>query len=156
MALIRLLKGQPGHPTHPPLTDLPIGVYTLGVALLILGSLGVEEPAMAHGALLAISAGLIVAAPTILTGVLDWRELPPRSPKRRLANLHLITMLAATVAFVASWVPARAGYEDGRVGGDALIAASIGEALLLVGGFLGGALVYVHGHRVLSKPDESA
>ena len=35
---------------------------------------------------------------------------------------------------------------------DALVLALAGEALLLAGGYLGGALVYVHGHRVLSQP----
>ena len=31
-----------------------------------------------------------------------------------------------------------------------------GETLLLAGGYLGGALVYVHGHRVLSQPQTRA
>jgi hypothetical protein len=69
---------------------------------------------MAHGALLAISAGLVLALPTMLTGLLDWRDLPPRTPKRRLANLHLGTMLVATAVFALSWFPGRAGYQDGR------------------------------------------
>jgi uncharacterized membrane protein len=120
--------------------------------LLVLGEVGVETPAMAHGVLLALSSGLIVAPPTMLTGLLDWRDLPPRTPKRKLANLHLVTMLAATAVFAASWFPAQAGYEDGRVHTAALILALAGEALLLAGGYLGGALVYVHGHRVLSQP----
>ena len=152
MALLRWLKGYPGHPLHPPLTDVSIGAYTIAAALLVLGAAGVEEPAMAHGALLAISAGLIVALPTMLTGLLDWRGLPSGTPKRKLANLHLVTMLAATAVFAVSWFPGRAGYEDGRVHTAALVLALAGEALLLAGGYLGGALVYVHGHRVLSQP----
>ena len=152
MTLMRRLKGHPGHPSHPPLTDVAIGAYTVAVALLVLGALGLEEPAMAHGALLAISAGLILAPPTMLTGLLDWRDLPPRTPKRNLANLHLVTMLAATAIFAASWFPGRAGYQDGHIHTAALVFALAGEAVLLAGGYLGGALVYVHGHRVLSQP----
>jgi uncharacterized membrane protein len=152
MALLRRLKGFPGHPSHPPLAGVSIGAYTIAVALLVLGALGLEEPAMAQGALLAVSAGLVLAPPTMLTGLLDWRELPPRTPRRTLANLHLGTMLAATVAFALSWFPARAGYQAGRVHAAALILALAGEALLVVGGYLGGTLVYVHGHRVLAQP----
>jgi uncharacterized membrane protein len=152
MALLRRIQGYPGHPSHPPLTDVSIGAYTIAAALLVLGALGVEQPAMAHGALLAISAGLILAPPTMLTGLLDWRHMPPRTPKRKLANLHLVTMLAATAVFAASWFPGRTGYEAGHVHAAALILALAGEALLLAGGYLGGALVYVHGHRVLSQP----
>src|SRR5215475_7007921 len=77
MALPRRLKGYPGHPSHPPLTGVSIGAYTVAAALLVLGTLGLQEPAMAHGALLAISAGLILAPPTMLTGLLDRRDLPP-------------------------------------------------------------------------------
>ena len=152
MRLLRWLRGYPGHPVHPPLTDVSIGAYTIAAALLVLGAAGVEEPAMAHGALLATSAGLIAAPPTMLTGLLDWRGLPSGTPKRKLANLHLATMLAATAAFAVSWFPGRAGYQDGRVHTAALILALAGEALLLAGGYLGGALVFVHGHRVLSQP----
>ena len=61
-------------------------------------------------------------------------------------------MLAATAAFAVSWLPGRAGYQDGRVHTAALILALAGETLLLAGGYLGGALVYVRGHRVLSRP----
>jgi hypothetical protein len=85
MTLLRRLKGYPGHPSHPPLTDVSIGAYT-------------------------------------------------------------------TAVFALSWFPGRAGYEDGRVHATALILALAGEALLLAGSYLGGALVYVHGHRVLSQP----
>jgi uncharacterized membrane protein len=107
---------------------------------------------MARGALLATSVGLILAPPTMLTGLLDWRDRPRGTPKRKLANLHLVTMTAATAAFAVSWLPGRAGYQDDRVRTAALILALAGEALLLAGGYLGGALVYVHGHRVLSQP----
>jgi hypothetical protein len=61
-------------------------------------------------------------------------------------------MLAATAAFAVSWLPGRAGYQDGHVHTAALVLALAGEALLLAGGYLGGALVYGHGHRVLSQP----
>ena len=49
MRLIGLVKGWPGKPSHPPLTDASIGAYTVGVAMLVLGALGVEEEPMAHG-----------------------------------------------------------------------------------------------------------
>jgi len=152
MALMRRLQGYPGHPSHPPLTDVAIGAYTIATALLVLGAAGLEEPAMAHGALLAISAGLLLAPPTIVTGLLDRRDLPPSTPKRKLANLHLVIMLAATAVFAVSWFPGRAGYQDGHIHAAALVLVLAGEALLLAGGYLGGVLVYVYGHRVLSQP----
>src|SRR5436305_4697116 len=94
---IELLRGWPGKPSHPPLTDASIGAYTVGVAMLVLGALGVEEQQMAHGGLLALSGGLILAAPTAITGLLDWLDLERGSPARRVATIHLFTMVTATV-----------------------------------------------------------
>ena len=61
-------------------------------------------------------------------------------------------MLAATATFALSWFPGREGYQDGRIHAAALMLALADEAVLLAGGYLGSALVYVHGHYVLSQP----
>src|SRR3954465_7822402 len=97
--LVDLIKGWAGKPSHPPLTDASIGAYTVGVAMLVLGALGVEREQMAHGSLLAISGGLALALPTALTGFLDWLEIPPGGPRKTVATAHLIAMLTATVTF---------------------------------------------------------
>ena len=151
--LIDLLKGWPGKPSHPPLTDASIGAYTVGAAMLVLGALGVEEEQMAHGALLAISGGLILAVPTALTGLLDWLDIPAGTPKKTVATIHLVTMVAATLAFAATWLLHVGGYDDGQVETGAWIAGVIAEGLLAVGGFVGGAIVFVYGNRVLNRPE---
>ena len=38
-----LLRGLPGHPLHPPLTDATIGAYTFAAAMAVLSRLGVSE-----------------------------------------------------------------------------------------------------------------
>ena len=110
-----LIKGSPGKPLHPPLTDAAIGAYTVGVAMLVFGALGGEEEQMAHGALLAISFGLLLAAPTAITGLLDWLDIPKGTPARTVATLHLIVMLSATVLFALTWLAQRPGYNDDEV-----------------------------------------
>jgi len=47
--LIRVIRGFPGKPSHPPLTDASIGAYTAGVAMLVAGAIGFQEAEMAHG-----------------------------------------------------------------------------------------------------------
>jgi uncharacterized membrane protein len=152
-ALLRLIKGFSGKPSHPPLTDASIGAYTVGVAMLVLGALGVEEKEMAHGGLLALSGGLILAVPTALTGLLDWLDLPKGSPRRKAATIHLFTMVAATIAFALAWLGQLDGYRDGEVETLGLAAAIGGEVLLTAGGFIGGTLVFVYGIRSLKQPD---
>jgi uncharacterized membrane protein len=149
--LIDLIKGWPGKPSHPPLTDASIGAYTVGVAMLVLGALGVEEEQMAHGALLAIGGGLALALPTALTGLLDWLDIPKGTPIRTTATVHLLTMLTTTVVFALTFVAHLDGYDDGHVAALALVLGLGAEALLVAGGFIGGTLVFHYGVRVLGR-----
>jgi uncharacterized membrane protein len=151
--MLRLLRGFPGHPTHPPLTDASIGAYTVGVAMLVLGALGVEKDEMAHGCLLAISGGLILAAPTALTGLLDWLRIPNGTPARTVATVHLATMISATVLFAITWLLQRPGYIHENINTRTWIVALIAEAVLAGGGYLGGTIVFVYGERVEGRRD---
>jgi uncharacterized membrane protein len=151
--LIGLLKGWPGKPSHPPLTDASIGAYTIGVAMLVFGALGVQEEQMAHGSLLAIGGGLVLAVPTALTGLLDWLDIPKGTPTRTIATIHLFTMLTATVLFAAAFVGQLDGYDHGRVDTLGLVFGLGAEALLAAGGFIGGTIVFVYGNRVLKQPE---
>jgi uncharacterized membrane protein len=149
--LVTLVKGFAGKPSHAPLTDASIGAYTVGVAMLIAGAAGVEQEAMAKGALLAISGGLIAAIPTVATGLLDYFDLPKRTAARTLATYHLFVMLAATALFAATWLAQRQGYLDGTVTTPGLILGIGAFLLLVIGGTLGGALAYVYGIRVIKR-----
>jgi uncharacterized membrane protein len=149
---LELAKGFPGKPSHPPLTDVSIGAYTAGVAMLVAGAVGLQERQMAHGALLAISVGLLLAVPTALTGLLDWLDLAPGTPARTMATIHLLAMVTATVLFALTWLAQRPGYVDDEVRTLGLILGLLAEATLASGGYIGGTLSFVYGVRVLKRP----
>ena len=151
--LISLVKGFPGKPPHPPFTDVSIGAYTVGVAMLVLGALGVEEEQMAHGALLAIGGGLAVALPTAVTGLLDWLDLPNGTPRRTTATIHLLVMVTATVLFALTFIAHLDGYDNAEVEALPLILGVAAEIVLTAGGYIGGSLVFVYGVRVLKRPE---
>ena len=153
MRLIGLVKGWPGKPSHPPLTDASIGAYTVGVAMLVLGALGVQEGPMAHGSLLAIGGGLALALPTALTGLLDWLDIPKGTPPRTIATVHLLTMLTATLLFAVAFIGQLDGYDHRRIDTLGLAFGLAAEALLAAGGYIGGTLVFVYGNRVLKQPE---
>src|ERR671929_1253125 len=113
--LVDLIRGFPGHPSHPPLTDASIGAYTVGVAMLVAGKAGLQDRQMAYGSLTAISGGLLLAAPTAVTGLLDWLQLEKGTPRRTVATIHLVTMVTATLVFAGAWLAQRPGYLDGRI-----------------------------------------
>jgi uncharacterized membrane protein len=149
-----LLKGLAGHPLHPPLTDATIGTYTFATAAAVLSRLGVSEHNMATAWWLALVAGLIVSAPTALAGFVDWLDIPTGTPLWRTATLHLSVMLTATIVFAITAGAGHSDYVDGTIGGGSLILTLVGFGLLTLGGWLGGAIVFVHGMRVLSLVDE--
>jgi uncharacterized membrane protein len=151
-----LLKGLPGHPLHPPLTDATIGAYTFAAAMAVLSRLGVSEHNTATAWWLGLIAGLIVSGPTAITGFVDWLEIKPGTPLWRTATAHLTAMLAATILFAITAGAGHADYVDGSIGGASLILTLVGFGVLTVGGWLGGANVFVHGMRVLNLVDEPA
>src|SRR5256714_7197823 len=134
-----LIKGWPGKPSHPPLTDASIGAYTVGVAMLVLGALGVEEEQMAHGSLLAIGGGLALALPTALAGLLDWLDIPKGTPARTTATVHLFTMMTATLVFAVAFIRPIDGHDHGAIKTARLVFWLAAEGLLIAGGYIGGA-----------------
>lgn len=151
--LERLVRGYPGHPLHPPLTDLTIGMFALATALTVIGSLGAIEDKAGPAAWLALIGGLIAAVPTALSGFADWVLLEWGSAAWRTATWHLSLMLSSVALFaVAAWLQ-HPGYEHGNVTAGGLIFALAGLAVLTAGGWLGGAVVFVHGTRVVAEEE---
>jgi len=155
-----------GHPAHTVLVHLPLGLLTASAAWDALGVLGVGPGAGAlffQVAFWSIAGGLVAAAPTVVTGFLDFLAIGKgRERAADLATYHLGAMLSAAAAYGGSLV-ARGGptpAEGARLGW-ALALAGAGLLLLIVGGWMGGELVYRHGvgtdaaaHRNPSSPGD--
>jgi uncharacterized membrane protein len=149
-----LIRGLPGHPLHPPLTDATIGTYTAATALAVLSVLGVSEENTATAWWLTLVLGLVVTVPTALTGFADWLTISGDTPLWRTATSHLVAMVTATVFFLVAAIVGHGGYVDDEVTGGALVLTLLGFGTLTLGGWLGGTIVFVHGMRVLSLVDE--
>lgn len=108
---------------------------------------------MAHGSLLAISLGLLLAPPTAITGFLDWLDLPKDTPVRRVATIHLLLMVTTTALFALTWLAQLDGYRNDRIETTALVVGIVAFAFLAVGGNIGGANVFVYGVRVLKREE---
>jgi uncharacterized membrane protein len=159
MKLSYLWHGPPGHPIHPPLTDATIGAYTFATVAGLAEAFGITEDAGAYGWWLALIFGLIVTVPTALTGLADWLTIERGTELWKTATTHLIAMVSATVFFGLAAIIGHDAYTRGDISGGGLILTLIGFGLLTTGGWLGGAIVYVHGMRVLNlvrEPTERA
>ena len=152
--LEKLVRGFPGHPLHPPLTDFSIGTYAFAAVAAVLGALGIAEAAAGKAMWLALVVGLVVSAATVVTGVADYFQISSGTPLKRTATLHAFANAGASACFVLAAILQYDGYRDGEVTTGGLLATIVGFALLLVGGWLGGTIVFVHGMRVLDLQEE--
>ena len=156
MKLSYLWRGLAGHPIHPPLTDATIGTYTFATVAAFAEVTGITENAGAWGWWVALVFGLIMTVPTALTGLLDWLTITRGTELWKTATTHMIAMLSATVFFALAAIFGHSSYSHANVSSGAFVLTLIGFALLTLGGWLGGAIVFVHGMRVLKLKDEPA
>ena len=129
-----------GHPLHPALSDLPIGLWASASLLDVTELLGVTDPAPASGrgldpATLFSAAGTAAAVGTAVTGVVDWTVSDDAD--RRLGLFHGVLNTAALSVQVASLAARLAGYRrPAQALGAAGLAVTVGAA------YFGGHLVF--------------
>src|SRR3984957_12316078 len=129
-----------GHPLHPALSDLPIGLWT---GVMELGATD-RAPAPRRGidaAGMLSAAGIIAAGATALTGLNDWAV--SNDQDRRVGLLHGLLNTAALGLQCASLGTRVAGH---RGSARALGAASL--TVTAAAGYLGGHLVFARGVMV--------
>ncbi|MGO9220695.1 MAG: Rieske 2Fe-2S domain-containing protein [Streptosporangiaceae bacterium] len=129
-----------GHPLHPALSDLPIGLWT---GVMVLDAMD-RDPAPRRGidaAGILSAAGILAAGATALTGVTDWTVSDDQD--RRIGLLHGLLNTVALGLQGASLGTRMAGHRG--------TARALGAASLTVtaaAGYLGGHLVFTKGVMV--------
>jgi uncharacterized membrane protein len=151
-----LVHGLPGHPLHPPLTDATIGAYTFATIAAIASKAGLAEHGLATAWWLALVVALCTSAFTVTTGLLDWLTITRGSELWKTATVHALAMVTATVLFVLAIAFGHDGYVDRHITVGSFVLTLAGFLALTAGGWLGGAITYVHGMRVLSLVEEPA
>lgn len=131
-----------GHPLHPALSDLPIGLWA---GVTVLDALD-RDPAPGRGrgldaAGVLSAAGILAAGATAVTGLADWTVSEDQD--RRVGLLHGLLNTAALGLQCASLGRRLAGH---RGTARALGAASL--AVTGAAGYLGGHLVFARGVMV--------
>jgi uncharacterized membrane protein len=154
VGLDALWHGLPGHPIHPPFTDVTVGTYTFALVAATADVLDISTNAATHAWWLALLFGLLSTLVTATTGFLDWLRIPSGTPLWRTATAHMIAMLLASAVFLAAVVAGKGSFDAGNVETGPYVLTIAGFLLLTVGGWLGGSVVFVHGMRVLNLVDE--
>jgi len=154
------VQGKPlGHPSHPMFVHFPIAFY---VAVLVFDVMTRIQPT--PGLVLAgtylLMGAVLASVILVITGLVDWFDMVPGSSKRRIATRHMLVQFAATVFFQLSLIlrfPDRAEPQAEMLW---ILLEAVGFAVVSVGQYLGGVLVYEKGMRVSTagarEPDERA
>ena len=121
-----------GHALHPPLTDVPIGLFTSAVVLDALGGVP-SRPAAQR----LVGLGLLAAAPTAASGWTEWHAAGRRD--RRVGVVHAALNAASLAAYAGSWLTRRRGQHTS------------GVALGVIGSGLAGAAAYLGGHLASAR-----
>jgi len=153
------VRGFAGKPTHPPLTDIPIGAYVIAAALDVISTVGGKSHAWSrefwHAATFVFVAGAIVSVFTIITGIFDWwRSMEPGTQARRTANVHALIMLCVTVAVLVNIGLRLNGYHTHAYTPVGVTILSVLIALFVsLGATYGGSLVFDYGFNVETAGD---
>jgi uncharacterized membrane protein len=150
------IRGLPGHPLHPPLTDVAIGAYTASTLLAVLHVFGISEANTATAWWLTLVIAQVFAGLAAITGFADWLQLDWGTPIWRTASAHFAAMVLAVTLFTVTIFLGHGDYVDRDISGVTLILSLIAYGMVALGGWLGGTIVFVHGMRVLSLAEEPA
>src|SRR5690349_7464650 len=138
-----------GHPIHPMLVPLPIGLWVFSFVCDLIFVFGSGAPAWSTVALYTMAGGIVGALLAAVFGFVDLLSLPPEP--RRTALVHMALNLTIVVLFVINfWLRLRA--PDHNPDGYVWLSL-IAIVLLVVSGWLGGKMVYVLGVAVSPAAD---
>ncbi|HMG75862.1 MAG TPA: DUF2231 domain-containing protein [Pyrinomonadaceae bacterium] len=140
-----------GHPIHPILIPLPIGLFVFSLIADIVYLWRGNPVWENYIAFYTLLGGIIGAAAAAVPGLIDWATLTDPATVR-VANWHARVNILTLVIFVASFYL--------RTNGGAafiptfrslpIVLSGIGIVGLTIAGWLGGELVFKHGVAVSS------
>ncbi len=145
------LRGFAGKPFHPPLTDVPIGAYTIAAALDVISFIGKSKPwghEFFQAATFVFIGGALVSLATALTGFWDWLKSTEKGTQaRRTVNAHAWTMVTMTVLVLVDIAVRWFGtYTTTPIA--VLILSLVIAVVMTFGSTIGGELVYDYGFNV--------
>jgi nitrite reductase/ring-hydroxylating ferredoxin subunit/uncharacterized membrane protein len=141
------LQGKPfRHPLHPALVHFPIGLFLLSLALDILSYVWSDEATILDRAsFYAMSLGFGIGILAILAGLVDRSDIRLDHPARKTANIHMTLNLIAIGLYGLNLL-VRARQPDATPASlVTVLLSSVGAAIILVSGYLGGTMVYDNG-----------
>ena len=133
-----------GHPLHPILVAIPIGLWVFSLACDIVWTAGNGQEYWAQLAFATMVGGIIGALLAAVPGIIDMLSLP--QPPRRTAQVHMTINLLITALYAANaWIRHVSPEKN------LLWLSALCILLLGISGWLGGKLIYIYGVAVSER-----
>jgi uncharacterized membrane protein len=127
-----------GHPIHPMLVPLPIGLWLFSFLADVLAVSGTQSGPWPAIAFHTMAGGLVGAVLAAVPGLIDFRGIGEKRT-RRLATYHLVLNVVLVVLYATNlWLRS-----TGADGGLTVGMSGLGIVVLGASGWLGGELVFV-------------
>lgn len=142
-----------GHPLHPALVHLPVGLWTVACGVDIAVRAGVAEPGLSRLAMYCVAIGLLGAIAAVPPGIADWSSIKKEKPAWKIGLVHMILNGIAAVVWAFNLVWRWNAADPTGVSDRILYSSIVATVLVFVSGYLGTLLVFDHGVSVarLSK-----
>lgn len=150
------LAGPYGHPFHPILVTVPIGVWLASLVFDIASRI-VDQPGfLGQGSVWLIAIGVLGALAAAMVGFLDLFAIPTGTPAFRTGLVHMALNLAVTLAFAVNFAWRHTTYgQQQPVSIGQLTLSVVSVIALAVSGYLGGKLAFRYGVRVADEATQA-
>jgi len=135
-----------GHPLHPALVHLPVGLFPAALLFDVLSRAGDGGNALVQTSFYSIALGLISSLLAAPAGLADWLDIKPDKPAYRIALWHLGLNLLMLVIWVINLGLRWSNFRwQSRVATTPLLLSALGTAALIVSAYLGSRMVFDQG-----------
>ncbi|HET6770827.1 MAG TPA: DUF2231 domain-containing protein [Actinomycetota bacterium] len=145
---VEIVQGKPlGHPSHTMFVHFPVALYLAVIVFDVMTRIH-PDPALVRAGTYLMIGGIAGTGLAAITGLVDWWGMVRGSSKRRLATRHLLFQLTAAAFFAADFALRWGKRDVAQAEITWIVLEAIGYAILSVGQWIGGILVYEKGMRV--------
>ena len=129
-----------GHPIHPMLIVLPLGLLSIGVLFDVI-YLVTGDPQFAEVAFWNITVGIVGGLLAALFGLIDWLAIPGGTRAKTLGLWHGVGNFVIVLLFIGSWIfrLSNHAYSPNLL---PVVLGLVAVGLALGTAWLGGELVY--------------
>lgn len=140
-----------GHPIHPMLVAIPIGLWLFSLVSDLISMFVSQNPVWPTVALYTMVGGIVGALAAAVPGFIDFLSLPAGPKKTALIHMTLNLTVVGLYVVNAWWRTHGAQDQSGPVW-----LSLMTVAMLVVSGWLGGKMVYLHGVAVDSPAERGS